>query len=301
MILTVTFNPAIDHTYMIDEDLAQENVARTSESQFDAGGKGINVSFYLKALGYETVATGLLGGFTGDFIRSELTERGLDHDFAETGTTRINTTVISEDSEYKINHSGPKAGEETVEALMEKIVEKEPEKIIVSGSLPPGLDHSAIERLEDETHAEVVADLHGDTLGELEGDYFIAKPNRDELQEATGEKVDTAEDAAEASEMLLQRGFRKVLASLGADGAVLSTPEQKLYASALDVDVQDTTGAGDAMLSATLAALEEDMSDSEALKKGLAFATLVVETPGTKIPDMEKLEEYMEKVEVEKI
>ena len=301
MILTVTFNPAIDHTYTVDEDLAQNSITRSSESQFDAGGKGINVSTYLDALGHETVATGLLGGFTGDFIRSELEDQGLDHDFAETGTTRINTTVISEESEYKINHSGPHAGEEAVEAVMEKIEEKEPEKIMISGSLPPGLDHSAIKRISDETKSEVAVDLHGDTLGELEGNYFIAKPNRDELEEATGEQVETAADAAEASDILLQRGFRRVLASLGKDGAVLSTQDEKLYASGLDIEVQDTTGAGDAMLAATLAALEEDLSDREALKKGMAFATLVVETPGTKKPDMEKLEEYMERVEVEQI
>lgn len=301
MILTLTFNPAIDHTYKVDGDLTENSIARTDESQFDAGGKGINVSSYLKALGEDTVATGLLGGFTGDFIRSELEEQGLAHDFAETGTTRINTTVISEESEYKINHSGPEAGEEAVEEILEKIHEREPEKVIISGSLPPGLDYSAIERIEAETDADVALDLHGDTLGKLEGDYFVAKPNRNELREATGEKVETVEDAVEASEILLGRGFERVLASLGEDGAVLSTKKEKMYVSGLKADVQDTTGAGDAILAATLAGLEEGKSNPEALRKGLAFATLVVETPGTKIPEVEKLEEYMEKVELEKL
>lgn len=301
MILTVTFNPAIDHTYSIEQDLEKNSIARTNESQFDAGGKGINVSSYLKALGEDTVATGLLGGFTGDFIKSELDEQGLAHDFAETGTTRINTTVISENSEYKINHSGPETGEEVVEEVLEKIREREPEKVIISGSLPPGLGHSAIERIENGTDADVAVDLHGDTLGELEGNYLIAKPNRDELQEATGKEAETVEEAAEASEILLERGFKKVLASLGGEGAVLSTGDKNLYAEGLEADVRDTTGAGDAMLAATLAGLEEGMNNEDALKKGLAFATLVVETPGTRIPELDKLEKYVEKVEVEKL
>lgn len=301
MILTITFNPAIDHTYTVEEDLADSHILRTEDSQFDAGGKGINVASYLNSLEKETLATGLLGGFTGEFIQSKLDEQGLNRDFAEAGTTRINTTIIGDEAEYKVNHSGPETGEEAVERVLKKVKNYEPETVVISGSLPPGLDYTAVEKIREAVDADIVLDLHGDVLGKMEGDYLLAKPNRKELSEATGIEVETVEDCKKASERLLDKGFDNILASIGEDGAVLSTEKKALYAEGLDSEVVDTTGAGDAMLASMLAGLQEGMSNEDALKQALAFATLVVETPGTRTPEIDRLEEYMEKVELREI
>ncbi|MFB6217003.1 MAG: hexose kinase [Candidatus Aenigmatarchaeota archaeon] len=299
MILTITFNPAIDHTYILEEDIEDGEVSRTDDSRFDAGGKGINVASYLDALGQETIATGPLGGFTGNFIREELEEYGLAHDFVEGGRARINTTVVAGEKEYKINHNGPDAGEELVDRIISKIHELDPEMVVISGSLLPNLDYKAIEQVKNETNIDVAVDLPGDVLGKLEGDYFVAKPNENELSEATGIEVNSVEDAVKASRKLLDRGFNNVLASLGEKGAVLVTPEENLYAEGLEADVADTTGAGDAGLSGFLAGISEGRE--HALKQGLAFATLVVETHGTGVPDLDKLEDYIEKTEIEEL
>lgn len=301
MILTVTFNPAIDHTYTVEEDLADSHILRTEDSQFDAGGKGINVSSYLNALGRETLATGLLGGFTGDFIQEELDEQGLKHDFVDSGTTRINTTVIGENTEYKINYSGPETGKESVDKVLERILEHEPEILVISGSLPPGLDHSVVERIRDQVDARVVLDLHGDVLGEMQGEYLLAKPNRKELSEATDIDVETVDDCKDAAKILLDRGFENILASLGEEGALLSTEDRTLYVEGLDSDVVDTTGAGDAMLASMLAGMQEGMDKEDALKQALAFATLAVETPGTRTPEIDRLEEYMREVKLREV
>lgn len=301
MILTVTFNPAIDHTYILDEDIEYSSISRTDSSQFDAGGKGINVSKYLDALGVENTATGLLGGFTGEYIKKELGEQGLEHDFVEGGRTRINTTILAGDREYKINHDGPETGEEAVDQVIQKIEDRDPETVVVSGSLPPGLDHTAIRRINRETGSEVVVDLSGEVLGELDTGYCLAKPNRTELSEATGKEIESVDDAAEAAGELVERGFKNVLASLGGEGAVLVTREQKMYVEGIEADVEDTTGAGDAILSGMIACMEEGLDKNDALEKALAFATLAVETPGTQTPEIKKLGRYAERAEAEKI
>ncbi|WEL23617.1 1-phosphofructokinase [Candidatus Nanohalovita haloferacivicina] len=300
MILTVTFNPAIDHTYVVDSNLAEEHIIRTDESHFDAGGKGINVASYLNDLGHDAIATGLLGGFTGKFIRNELDNLGLDHDFAEGGITRINTTIAGE-NEHKINHSGPETEEEAVDRVIEKVASRNPDKVIISGSLPPGLDSSAIDSIEKAVDGEVVVDLHGDTLGLLEQNYFMAKPNREELSEATGMRAETVGEAFEAARSLREDGFEIVVASLGSEGALLVSDEKSIFAEGLDSEVVDTTGAGDALLSAMIAYLEEGLGEGESLVRALAFATLVVETAGTGSPDLEDFEEYVEKVDVREL
>lgn len=50
MIITVTMNPAIDKTVEIDS-LIQGGLNRISKVEYDAGGKGINVSKTIRELG----------------------------------------------------------------------------------------------------------------------------------------------------------------------------------------------------------------------------------------------------------
>lgn len=299
MILTVTFNPAIDHTYVLDNDIEDSEISRTDTSRFDAGGKGINVSSYLNALDTETVATGILGGFTGDFIKSELDKQGLNHDFVEGGRTRVNTTVLAADREYKINHDGPETDESVVEDIISKIDELEPENVVISGSLPPGLDYMAVEKIADKSDARITVDLSGPVLGKLEGDYFLAKPNEDELSNATDQEVESFEEAYEAAKMLIDRGFQNILASLGGKGALLVSEESAWYVEGISADVEDTTGAGDAILSGFLAGMKQGKEKSEALEEALAFATTVVETSGTQLPDLNDLDDYVERAEAE--
>ena len=80
MIVTVTMNPAIDKTVEIDR-LLPGGLNRIRKVEYDAGGKGINVSKTIRELGGESIATGFLGGNAGKTIEAVLTEKGIQHDF----------------------------------------------------------------------------------------------------------------------------------------------------------------------------------------------------------------------------
>ena len=71
MIYTVTVNPALDYVLQL-EKVNDGETNRSSDTQFLAGGKGINVSQILNQLGVENTAWGFVGGFTGEeLIRSD--------------------------------------------------------------------------------------------------------------------------------------------------------------------------------------------------------------------------------------
>ena len=60
-----------------------------------ASGKPINVARVLHTLGRRPLASGFVGGETGKFIRRDLDEIGLAHDFVEVEpATRICVTVV---------------------------------------------------------------------------------------------------------------------------------------------------------------------------------------------------------------
>jgi len=298
MIVTVTLNPAVDHTIQVDAMPEPETVARTDTAQFDAGGKGINVAQYLVGLGAETVATGLLGDFLGDYIRRELDTDDIDSEFIEIqGQTRLNTTILA-DAEYKINHNGPTVDPAAVDELIEVIRGYNPSMVLIGGSLPPGLDYRAIDRIAAAGSWATSVDVGGEILAQLEAKYALCKPNRVELAAATGGSVDTLEDCIVAADQLREGGFERVVTSLGSEGALVVSEGSCLHAAALDVDIADTVGAGDAMLSGFLLELSHGNDARASLRRGIAVAARIVSVPGTRMPAFDPLDEATQQVEI---
>lgn len=298
MILTVTLNPAVDHTLRLQESLSPGTVLRTNNVRFDAGGKGINVSQYLDELDTETIATGFLGGFLGSFIDNQLTADGITHDFVQVSDlTRLNTTVLANE-EYKINHTGPTVDTSMIDTIIRQINSYDPETVVVAGSLPPGLEVDAIDRIATTGDWETVVDIGGEMLHQLSEPYALCKPNREELAAATGQPTDTLEDCLAAAEALRTDGFDRVIASLGADGAVLVSRTETLHASATDTEVVDTVGAGDALLAGTLAAFARGATQEEALRTGVAVASRVVSVPGTTVPSLSTIRADADRISV---
>lgn len=289
MILTVTLNPAVDHTLRIQNTPRVDHVNRAVEGgQFDAGGKGINVSQYLAALGTDTVATGLLGGFTGDFIRTNLSDEPFETIFVDVEQpTRVNTTVLADDGEYKFNERGPSVGENAVEQLLQWLDALRPDRVAIAGSLPPGLGPETIDRLASAGPWKTSVDVGGALLTSLSASYDTCKPNREELAEAVDRDVETIEDAVEAARELLGRGYERVVTSLGADGAVLVTEDTVLHAEAPETDVVDTVGAGDSLFAGVLAGLDRGDSEADALRTGITAASTIVATQGTSPPALD--------------
>ena len=73
MIYTVTLNPAIDKTVVI-ENMRPGSVNRVASVRVDAGGKGINVSKCLKNLGETSVAAAIFAGSAGEQLTAMLAE-----------------------------------------------------------------------------------------------------------------------------------------------------------------------------------------------------------------------------------
>lgn len=290
MILTVTMNPAVDHTVRINGTFEPGTVTRTETAQYDPGGKGINVSKYVNALDVETAATGFTGGFLGRYIHEQLDRAKIENDFVEmSGCTRLNTTILGDDGEYKLNQSGHRVKQQTVRELIAKIASFNPRTVVVAGSLPPNLGPATIDRIADAGSWDTVVDVQGDVLRALGIHYSMCAPNRNELASATGKPVHTADECIAAARALRDDGFDRVLASLGSDGALLVSPDGTYHAEAIETDVVDTVGAGDGLLAGVLATLARGKSDRFALRVGVATAANVVAVPGTTVPDTSAL------------
>lgn len=285
MIATVTFNPAVDYTVSIPGDLADGDVARAEDHRYDPGGKGVNVTKFLDAMGVASVASAPVGGFLGDYFRDRLRADGVPTALVEiAGLTRLNATVHADRAEYKVNQSGPVLDAADVDDLVATLAEHEPETVVVAGSLPPGIDAGAIDHVATAGEWDAIVDVGGDVLAELDAEYALCKPNRSELAAATGREVRTVDDAVQAAEELCEQGFERVLASLGAEGALLVRDGEPIVRPARETDVVDTVGAGDALLAGYLAGVARGLDPAGAVDRGVEVATAVVGVRGPSVP-----------------
>lgn len=89
-----------------------------------------------------------------------------------------------------------------------------------------------------------------------------------------------------AAEALLARGAEQVVLTLGSKGLVAADPSGIERIAALEAQIVDATGAGDALIAATLVAMLKDCPLAEAARLGAVAAALTVESPVSVRPDL---------------
>ncbi len=162
-------------------------VNRTGSEDYQANGKTINVSIMLHRLGIPNTALGFLGGFTGEYIETELKQLGINTDFIKVdGITRINTFIRAKDKEYKVVNRGPLISEEKVEKLIQKIKQiPEGSLLFISGSLPKGISEDiyvTIAKIASQNELKLVLDISSLKLLDcLPYHPYLVKPNKEEL------------------------------------------------------------------------------------------------------------------------
>jgi pseudouridine kinase len=107
--------------------------------------------------------------------------------------------------------------------------------------------------------------------------------NLDEARAYLGEAEASPE---EATERLRARGAERVILTLGEAGLVVTDRSGVHAIDAIDAKIMDATGAGDALIAATLVALLEGRSLTEAARLGTVAAALTVESTASVRPDL---------------
>lgn len=114
----------------------------------------------------------------------------------------------------------------------------------------------------------------------------IITPNRDEAGVLVGFSPEGFEGVTRAADELLRLGVGMVVMTLGAEGVYLATALDKRFIPSISTVVQDTVGAGDALVAGTLYGLIRGFAPSRAVWSGIAAATLTVMTRETVSPDL---------------
>lgn len=288
MIVTLTPNPSVDRTFEVDAiEVGAVSRARTVRSE--AGGKGLNVARTLVAAGRPVRAVVPVGGHDGALLADELAARGVPVVAVPiAGTVRTNISLVTPDGVVsKINAPGPQLTAEELARLRTVTIAALDGATWVAGcgSLPPGAPEDLYATLVAEvraTGARVAIDASGPALrAAVDAGPDLVKPNRDELAELVGRDLVSLGDVIAAARELLERGVGTVVASLGADGAVLVDDGGAWHATRPPLVPRSAVGAGDALLAGVLAAGGDG---PDALLAGVAHGAAAALLPGTAAP-----------------
>ncbi len=303
-IVTVTLNPALDKTVVLDE-LRPGELNRLRDVVVDAGGKGINVSKMITALGGDSLATGFVGGGPGEEIVRALDGMGIRHDFIRIAApTRTNTKVLDRGSRLtELNEPGPAVSPAEFAALADKLkaVAGADTLFVFSGSLPNGVGPDSYRQLLDmvrPTGATTFLDADGDAFRRAvdAGPAFI-KPNRFELFQYFGrEETDDTREVVGLCRQLLDRGVGRIAVSMGADGALFVSPDDVFVCPGLVVTAHSSVGAGDSMVGAIAYGTAEGMSWRDTARLAMATSAGAVTTVGTKPPGRDLVDELAARV-----
>ncbi len=306
MIYTITLNPALDRTLWINE--IREDVSnRIIREESYAGGKGIDVSKVLTALGVENRALGFIAGFAGRQLEAQLIRDGTRCNFIPvSGETRINIVIheLVTGRQIILNSAGPEVKPFELLEITDVVRSiEDPEFVSIGGSLPPRA-HPDIYRKIIETArlrgSKVVLDVDREALKMgIGGRPDVIKPNIHELSSLVGRKLEKRDEILEAAREINRKGVEIVLVSMGPRGILLVSDGKAYQAVPPSVEVVNTIGAGDSSVAGFICGQVSGRDLKESLILATAAGTATTLRQGTALAQKEDVETIVPQVKLE--
>jgi 1-phosphofructokinase family hexose kinase len=308
MISTITLNPSIDKTVYVTK-LQQNDTNRIIKVEMDAGGKGVNCSRMLKRLGCETQIVTLLGGDSGEFIKTVLNREAIPLSYVETARPTRTCIAIEEQGGVPpttLNEKGgPVDHDELVNLLeMVKNIAADSSYVVLGGSVPLGLNQDVYNVLIQICVAKgckTVLDTDGAALAEgIKAKPFMIKPNRAEAERLIGKSFTTKNDVYFGALSIAEMGIPLVIISMGKLGAVAAYEGYVYDVSSPKVRAVSTIGSGDSFVAGVVAALDRGEDIQDALRLGAAAGAAPAMSNATEIGARADVDRLLGEVKVTK-
>jgi 1-phosphofructokinase family hexose kinase len=278
MILSAGLTPAWQQIMLFDS-LRVGHVNRAQKVSWHVQGKVTNVGMAAHHLGGPSLTLAPLGGLPMQEFERQFSELSVPHRWIETAAgTRVCTTLIdrANGTTTELVENGRPMSDVELAAYLQAYQEEAAKAyvVVITGSLPDETPASYYRKLLESTPCPAVLDFRGAGLIDvLELKPFVVKPNREELAQTVGEKLDTDDRLIAAMRSLNRRGAEWVVVSDGPNPIWASSVE-KLYRFQPPVceKVVNPIGSGDAMAAGLAWARREKWDIIKMVRFGIAAA-----------------------------
>jgi ribokinase len=260
------------------------------------GGKGANQAVAAARLGADVSMLGRVGSDVfGQALLDNLSNNQVDvsrvqRDSAATGTATIIVDAHGQNSIVLSPGANGKVMPADVADLPEARI------LILQFEIPPDAVFRAAQLAREKGMRVIVNPAPARKVGpELMKLVDILVPNESELSLLTGTPVTDSASAEAAARLMIAQGAGMVIVTRGEHGSLTVTQNDIYHVPAFQVDVIDTTAAGDAFIGGLAVSLAEDKPIREALTYANACGALATTKFGAQpsLPTRDEVQEFL--------
>lgn len=266
--------------------------------QLIPGGKGANQALAARRAGSETVMVGAVGKDSfADLALENLWRDGVDLSLIRKADipTGIANITVDENGENAITVASGANNKVTASQL--DVVERPTGYLLTQNEVPASENILALARarelkLKTIYNAAPAKKLSDEELGLI--DWLVVNET-EALIVAQGAGVSAGLDSVTAAEALSEKTGNNIIVTLGSKGAYSFGPAGNHHGKALNIDVRDTTAAGDTFTGVFAASLEQGFEVADALRRASTAGSLACTAFGAQpsIPDKAAIEKAL--------
>ncbi len=268
------------------------------------GGKGANQAYAAACLGAQTSMIAMVGNDDyADVLVGNLKTAGVNTD-----TIRKRTDCYSGMAVISVDDQGensiivlPGANAKVTPDYIDENISKLQECDILMMQMEIPLETVVYAAKKARDLGKIVILDPAPVPASLPEDFFqhfdMIKPNETELEALTGIPTDSEENIVRAARQLIQAGVKTVIVTLGKKGAYLVEKDRAVLIPSPQVEVKDTTAAGDTFIAAVASRLLGEEPLEEVIKFANIVSSIVVSRSGaqTSIPKLDEVNEYIKR------
>lgn len=269
------------------------------------GGVGRNIAENLTRLGVSVKLITALGkDMYGNKLMEEAKKAGfdmLDSLILEGESTSSYISILDEEGDMALAISHMDVLEKiTIDFIKSKnnIIDNSTLLIIDTNIPKDVIEYIAITYKDKPMFLDTVSTTKAKKVKDIIGYFHTIKPNRLEAEILSGIEIKDEKNLIKASEYFLAKGVKRVYITLGSQGVFYNDGKNIGHLKGPEVEVVNTTGAGDAFVAALIYGYMKGYDIEECAKMGIASSILALIHEDTINPNMsvENIKNYMKEV-----
>lgn len=263
------------------------------------GGKGANQAVAMARLNGNVSMIGKVGedGF-GQTLINSLKNDKVDTTYIQTakGATGVALITVDKNAQNSIVVS-PGANFEVKEDDIDNNIEaiKNSDIVVLQLETPLNTIKYALNKVKELNKYTILNPAPAVKLDdEIIKNVDLLTPNETELEIISGVSIETEEDIQKAAQIMIEKGVKELIVTLGSKGSLYINKEKSMFKKAYKVEAVDTTAAGDSYTGALAVALSQDKCIEDAMDFASKVGALSVLKEGAQssLPTLEDVENF---------
>lgn len=251
--------------------------------QTSLGGVGRNIADNIRKFELDTrLITAVGNDKEGALVKDNARELGIDMELSMSSSEHQTSTylyVLDEQGEMVVAVSDMGIVDQLTPEYFKRLITKIDHSpyTVIDANLPQDtIEYLANSLVNTRLVLDPVSITKAIRAKDVLDKFYAIKVNQAEAEALTGLTLKTPDSIAEAGSMLVQEGVDRVFITLGEEGVYYKDYDSWLFSTAIETDVVNATGAGDAFTAAMIYGFTQNLSNKALVDFCIGASTIAL-------------------------